>query len=511
MFIFILILSLLLRLVGLRQSLWLDEAIGALAVRDLSYREIFTSFLAVDNHPPLYYLLLKFWTGIFGYSEISLRMPSVLFGVGAVYLTFVIGKKVTGDKLISTVAALFLATSQFHIYYSQEARMYSMATFFVAVAVYAFLHLFEERVNTKYWTIFSISIFIMIMTDYMPVFLLPVFFVYAIYQKCNKHWWYRFLLSFTPIIIVGIFWLPIFQKQSAGGTWLMQTLPAWKTLAGGANIKQLILVWMKFTLGRISLADKALYYLFTIFASLPFVMLFTNEMKLYKKYSFLFLWLLLPLTFSFLASIYFPAFIYFRLLYVIPAFYLILALGAGNAFPRHSGKSRLAGRLQNQVETRKDSGQALQLRSGLVRMTTNGLLVITIVVINLISCVIYYTDRFQKRENWKEAVAYVEHNILENEIVLFSYPEPFAPYRWYEKRPELSFGATDSIKADYEKSYPKTVDLLSGKSGVYYFEYLRDLSDSSNVVFDTIKDSGFEIKKEIGDYNGVGKIYHLEK
>jgi len=116
----ILIFTLVLRLITINQSLWLDEAIGALAVRNMSYSDLITGFLTVDNHPPLYYFLLKFWTGIFGYSEISLRMPSVLFGVGTVFFIYLIGNRIFDSKKSGLIAAVLLSSSQLHIYYSQE-------------------------------------------------------------------------------------------------------------------------------------------------------------------------------------------------------------------------------------------------------------------------------------------------------------------------------------------------------------------------------------------------------
>ena len=65
------------RLIGLDQSLWLDEATTAVAVQTHSFWNIVTQFSPSDFHPPLYYLVMKIWTGIFGYSEVALRMSSV--------------------------------------------------------------------------------------------------------------------------------------------------------------------------------------------------------------------------------------------------------------------------------------------------------------------------------------------------------------------------------------------------------------------------------------------------
>ncbi|MBU1130504.1 glycosyltransferase family 39 protein, partial [Patescibacteria group bacterium] len=80
-FCLIIFLSIILRFIGINQSLWLDEAIGALVVKSQSYLGIVTQFPLGDNHPPLYYLKLKAWTDIFGYSEFALRSLSVVFGI----------------------------------------------------------------------------------------------------------------------------------------------------------------------------------------------------------------------------------------------------------------------------------------------------------------------------------------------------------------------------------------------------------------------------------------------
>src|SRR5687767_8667960 len=133
----ILLFSGLLRLISINQSLWLDEATSAL-VAQMSFSDIFIKFLPGDFHPPLYYLVLKIWAGIFGYSEISLRLPSVIFGICTVYVIYLLGKEMFNKK-VGLIASLLLATSGLNIYYSQEARMYSLATLLVSLLVYFFI------------------------------------------------------------------------------------------------------------------------------------------------------------------------------------------------------------------------------------------------------------------------------------------------------------------------------------------------------------------------------------
>ena len=127
MILAILFLSFVLRVISVNQSLWIDEATSVLTARDFSFSEIITKFSPGDFHPPLYYLILKIWTAIFGSGEVGVRLLSVMAGVGTVYLIYQIANKfirVNYSNFPGT-AALLLATSGLHIYYSQEARMYA--------------------------------------------------------------------------------------------------------------------------------------------------------------------------------------------------------------------------------------------------------------------------------------------------------------------------------------------------------------------------------------------------
>ncbi|RLC29692.1 hypothetical protein DRH13_05340, partial [Candidatus Woesebacteria bacterium] len=170
----IIVLGIFLRIFALNQSFWLDEAIGALVVKEQNIVQIATQFPKGDNHPPLYYLALEGWSNLFGYSEVVLRSLSVLFGVLTIYFSFLIAKIFTKKKKVfyPLFSALLLASSPFHIYYSQEARMYIMAGLFATMAIYYFLLTLDTKVKQKYpWILFSLSITALVFTDYVPVFL----------------------------------------------------------------------------------------------------------------------------------------------------------------------------------------------------------------------------------------------------------------------------------------------------------------------------------------------------
>ena len=107
-----------------RNSVWFDEAFVAYAVQK-GWRDLL-AFLAVhDNHPPLYYALIKAWAGIAGTGEVSLRAPSALFGVICVPLTYAIMRRLSGT-VPALATALLVAISPFEVMAGQDARMYTL-------------------------------------------------------------------------------------------------------------------------------------------------------------------------------------------------------------------------------------------------------------------------------------------------------------------------------------------------------------------------------------------------
>ena len=469
--IWILGLGLVVRLLVINQSLWLDEAIGAIIAKSFSFSDIIFKFPLTDNHPPLYYLILKAWTTFFGYSEISLRIPSVIFGVAAIYLVFKIVKEFT--KINPLVPALLLATSPLHIYYSQEARMYSLACFLATGAVYYFLRILKESGRLFDWAVFSIFYTALAFSDYVPVFLYPVFVIYALVKQLDRNWWGKFVLANTPLAVLGTFWIPILRVQSEKGRWLLSTLPAWGEIAGGATVKHLQALFSKFILGRVSFFDKNIYLILVLIAAVPFVIALLRAIKSGKAGGIFWLWLIVPSALGFAASFWFPVFIYFRYVFILPAFYILLSLGLSGHF-----------------KFRK-------------------ILIGGILAVNMLGLSIYIFDKNQQREDWRGAVQFTEGNLKKDEAVIFDYPEPFAPYQWYTEG-ALVIGAANSISVDPALTEKKVSDSVKNLKGLYYFNYLENLTDPDGVVPAAILKEGFV---EAGEtvFRGVGSVFNYIK
>jgi hypothetical protein len=91
----------------------------------------------VEFHPPLYYILLRGWTGLFGAAEAATRSLSLVFSLANVLLVYQLGKDLFRRRSTGLVAALVFAVLPMQIEFGQEARPYSMVCFAGTLAVLA--------------------------------------------------------------------------------------------------------------------------------------------------------------------------------------------------------------------------------------------------------------------------------------------------------------------------------------------------------------------------------------
>lgn len=137
-----------LRVLGLgSKGLWLDEAFSIWLAHH-SVGELLQWVVRIDQHPPLYYLLLQPWLALNGDSPYLARLLSVLLGAATIPVVYLIGKRLSGS-VMGLAAAVFLAVSPFNVFFAQETRMYALLTFNAAVAIYALVRLLTDPRATQ--------------------------------------------------------------------------------------------------------------------------------------------------------------------------------------------------------------------------------------------------------------------------------------------------------------------------------------------------------------------------
>ena len=124
------------------KGMWLDETFSVW-LADHTVPDMLGWIVRVDQHPPLYYLLLHIWIALKGDTPYYVRQLSALFGTATIPVLYLIGKRISGAA-VGLAAASFLALSPFHIYYAQETRMYTLLTLNAAVAIYALARLLTD-------------------------------------------------------------------------------------------------------------------------------------------------------------------------------------------------------------------------------------------------------------------------------------------------------------------------------------------------------------------------------
>ncbi|EKE14040.1 MAG: hypothetical protein ACD_12C00697G0001 [uncultured bacterium] len=300
----------LIRLIALNQSLWLDEAVTANVVKNFDFAQIISKFSPTDFHPPLYYIFMKVWTNIFGYSEIALRMPSVLFSLMTGYVVYLIG---------GIWAAVFFLFNPLIVYYSQEARMYMMVTFLLTAALYFFIS------NKKNQIYFNLFILLSLLTFYGSAFLVAAFLLYFLYKKQYKNLFISSFALFIYFLIIS----PLLYQQLINSKIVLANVTNWSVTLGKANIKNLLLIPIKFSIGRISFFPKWLYWgiaggwtTFVLYQILNIKN--QNDKFKIKNINLLCYLLIFPLLVGFLVSFFMPMLQYFRFLYLIPIVCLLL-------------------------------------------------------------------------------------------------------------------------------------------------------------------------------------------
>jgi len=232
--ILILWLAAYLRFSGLnRPGFWLDELSYTLAAQKPILNQIINStetlgdYLSVD--PTLsaipFSLFLKLGT-----SNFLARFPAALFGVLGVALTYRLGRRLLGNTT-GLLAAFLLATSSFHILYSQEARSYTQFIFFSLASFFFFYRVIWQHSLTR-WLFYGLSTWAAVSTNHLMLFVIGVqglflllISIQAVLSQTSKpaeikqqlKRWSYFLAALLVVFLFRLPWLEDFtQRQCAG-------------------------------------------------------------------------------------------------------------------------------------------------------------------------------------------------------------------------------------------------------------------------------------------------------
>jgi 4-amino-4-deoxy-L-arabinose transferase-like glycosyltransferase len=132
-------LALALRSYRLDAELWLDEIEMLVRYVPLDLRQIVSTY-DTQNHHPLYTVLARLSWLAGGQEDWTIRVPAVLFGVAGIAAMHRFALRLVGATE-ALLAAVVLAVSYHHVWFSQNARGYTAILLFTVLGTGAFLKL----------------------------------------------------------------------------------------------------------------------------------------------------------------------------------------------------------------------------------------------------------------------------------------------------------------------------------------------------------------------------------
>ena len=189
---------------------WYDEAFSVW-MSSLSPADIWFH-TGKDVHPPLYYLLLHGWVGLFGNSVLAIRSMSVVAGTLTVVLYMLIVRMIS-SRGVAMLAGILLALFPASIRLSQEARMYALEGLFLIGATLALVCWVRQPQRYRYLLIYAVCIGASLYTHYYAVLGILAHWLYLIFLRFGsslktRHvvspaWW----LCNVLVFVIYIPWL----------------------------------------------------------------------------------------------------------------------------------------------------------------------------------------------------------------------------------------------------------------------------------------------------------------
>jgi 4-amino-4-deoxy-L-arabinose transferase-like glycosyltransferase len=149
----------------------------------MSIPNIWQATTGGEFNPPLFYWI-EHCMLVFGNNEIILRFIPALLGVLTIPLVYFAGKEFF-DRNVGIIAAAGFAFSPFLIFYSQEARAYSVMLFFVAFSMVFYFKALKTN-DIKNWAIFGILSALAFWSHFYGFVIIAALVLYAIFVQFQK-------------------------------------------------------------------------------------------------------------------------------------------------------------------------------------------------------------------------------------------------------------------------------------------------------------------------------------
>lgn len=197
------------------QDYWFDE-LFTLEVLGLDPGQILARISLTESNPPLYYLLAAGWTRLLGDGEVALRSLSALLGTAAIPVVFAAGRELVSERAGLAAAAL-TACSPILIWYSQEARSYSLLVLLAAVSFLCFARALRTG-DVRWLLAWAISAALALSTHYLAIALIAFELAWLLWRRRGER--IEVALAGAGVAVTGLALAPLAASQQGHGEWI---------------------------------------------------------------------------------------------------------------------------------------------------------------------------------------------------------------------------------------------------------------------------------------------------
>jgi uncharacterized membrane protein len=201
------------------------------------------------QHPPLYYVLARFWAEHFGSSITAMRSLPALISLFAFPAMYWLCWELFASPLVGGLAIALLAVSPIYIRYAQEARQYSLWTVIILLSSVALLRAIRCR-SISNWSLYSIAVIAGLYCHLLSsiVFLGHGIYVVAIERLRFNRTVFSYLFASLIGMIGAIPWMWIAWMNRTALTqttdWMKQPLPLLMLIKiWGVQLSRMFVAW----------------------------------------------------------------------------------------------------------------------------------------------------------------------------------------------------------------------------------------------------------------------------
>ena len=210
------------------QGFWFDEANTAQLVH-FSPGEMIGRIPRTESTPPLYYCLAWVWARVFGYGETGLRSLSALAGMLIVPVSYAAGAKLISRRA-GVIAAALAACNPVLIWYSQEARSYSLLALLSACTLLTFAYA-RERPTPRALALWVMTALLLALATHYYALLVVVPEAISLLALYHRRRSVQLAMALAAACALGLMALAISQNSTGRGSWIAATAPLGRRLA----------------------------------------------------------------------------------------------------------------------------------------------------------------------------------------------------------------------------------------------------------------------------------------